>query len=102
MTEKKLEDKSFDELTPEDFPKIKIQFAPGAFDEFDGTQEELDELINSIESMIADGSLFEKSKSIDLDELLDSDDPDDQELAEKLLRTFTNDNEDPNSGRLLQ
>lgn len=88
MTEKNLEDKTIEELTPEDFPKIKVQFAPGAFDEFDGSQEELDELMKQIQEMIADGSLFEKSKSVDIDELLESDDPDDQRLAEKLLRSF--------------
>jgi hypothetical protein len=88
MTEKKLEDKTINELTAEDFPKIKIQFAPGAFDDFDGSQEELDELMTQIQSMIADGSLFEKSKSVDIDALLESNDPDDQALAEKLLRNF--------------
>lgn len=30
---------------------IKINFAPGAFDNFEGTQEELDELINEIQNM---------------------------------------------------
>jgi hypothetical protein len=89
MTDKKLDDKTMDELTAEDFPKIKIQFAPGAFNDFDGSQEELDELMAQIQSMIADGSLFEKSKSVDIDALLESDDPDDRALAEKLLRNFS-------------
>lgn len=88
MTNKKLEDKTIDELTAEDFPKIKIQFAPGAFDDFDGSQEELDGLMEQIQNMIRDGSLFEQSKSVDIDALLESDDPDDQALAEKLLRNF--------------
>jgi hypothetical protein len=30
---------------------IKIEFAPGAFDQFDGTQEELDALLAEIHSM---------------------------------------------------
>lgn len=88
MTEKKLEDKTIEELGPEDFPKIKIQFAPGAFDDFEGSQEELDGLMDQIQAMIRDGSLFEKSKSVDLEELLNSDDPEDQLLAEKLLQSF--------------
>lgn len=91
MTEKKLEDKTIDELGPEDRAKIKIQFAPGAFDSFEGSQEELDGLMEEIQKMILDGSLFEKSKSIDLEELLESDDPEDQELAQKLMSTFDND-----------
>ncbi len=95
MTNKKLEDKTIEELGPEDFPKIKIQFAPGAFDTFEGSQEELDELMEHIQSMIRDGSLFEKSRSIDIDELLESDDPEDRALAEKLLGSLT-DNDDRN------
>jgi hypothetical protein len=34
-----------------DKKELKIQFAPGAFDNFDGTQEELDELLKEIHSM---------------------------------------------------
>ena len=30
---------------------MKVQFAPGAFDDFDGTQEELDALIAELEEM---------------------------------------------------
>ena len=33
--------------------KIKIEFAPGAFDTFDGTQEELDALVTELERMAA-------------------------------------------------
>lgn len=32
--------------------KYKIKFAPGSFDEFDGTQEELDELVKSVMEFI--------------------------------------------------
>ena len=31
--------------------KMKLVFAPGAFDNFDGTQEELDELVAEIKNM---------------------------------------------------
>jgi intracellular sulfur oxidation DsrE/DsrF family protein len=68
MTEKKLDDKTMNELTTEDFPKIKVVFAPGAFDSFEGSQEELDELMAQIQAMVIDGSLFEKSVALeDLD-----------------------------------
>lgn len=33
--------------------EIKVEFAPGAFDHFDGTQEELDELLAEIQKMFA-------------------------------------------------
>jgi intracellular sulfur oxidation DsrE/DsrF family protein len=65
MTEKKLDDKTMNELTAEDFPKIKVVFAPGAFDSFEGSQEELDELMAQIQAMVIDGSLFEKSVALD-------------------------------------
>ena len=37
-------------MTKEEKP-IKIEFAPGAFDNFDGTQEELNELVAEIQNM---------------------------------------------------
>ena len=68
MTEKKLDDKTMNELTSEEFPKIKVVFAPGAFDSFDGSQEELDQLMAQIQAMVIDGSIFEKSVALeDLD-----------------------------------
>jgi hypothetical protein len=97
MTEKKMEDKTINELTAEDFPKIKVVIAPGAFDNFEGSQEELDEMMQQIHAMIADGSLFKNSNAVDVDDLLESEDPEDQELAEKLLQSL--DNQSP---RLLQ
>jgi hypothetical protein len=37
----------------DDNKELKIEFAPGAFDNFDGTQEELDELLAEIQNMFA-------------------------------------------------
>jgi len=48
---------------------LKIEFAPGAFDNFDGTQEELNEFMAEIHRMASTGELFENSRQIDLDEL---------------------------------
>ena len=39
----------------------EIVFAPGCFDNFDGTQEELQELIAHIHQMASDGTMFENS-----------------------------------------
>lgn len=36
--------------------KLKIEFAPGAFDSFDGTQEELDQLMVEIQKMFEDAT----------------------------------------------
>lgn len=49
--------------------KMKIEFAPGCFDAFDGTQEELDELIEEIIKMAEDGTLMEQSEPLDIDNL---------------------------------
>jgi hypothetical protein len=51
----------------EDNKPMKIVFAPGCFDSFEGTQEELDQMIAEITQMAESGELFEKSQSIDLD-----------------------------------
>ncbi len=85
-----------EDMTPEERKEIKIQFAPGAFDSFEGSQEELNELMADIQKMILDGSLFENSKPLDLDELLESNDPADRALAEKLIRSFDNDSDNRN------
>ena len=46
---------------------LKITFAPGCFDDFDGTQEELDELVAHLTAMAESGELLEKSTPVDFD-----------------------------------
>ena len=48
--------------------KIKVEFAPGCFDNFEGTQEELDEFIAEIQRMADSGELVEQAVSIDMDD----------------------------------
>lgn len=55
--------------------KLKLVFAPGCFDDFDGTQEELDEFMTMIESKFNDGSLLDESMPLDEADL------DDDQLA---------------------
>ena len=45
--------------------ELKIEFAPGCFDNFDGTQEELQEMIAMIRQMVNDGTLEENSTPVD-------------------------------------
>ena len=66
-------DKKFEELTPEEFKTLKIEFAPGCFDAFEGSQEELDELVAEITRMAQSGELLEKSRKIDFDEPTEED-----------------------------
>ena len=45
--------------------KPEIKFAPGCFDNFEGTQEELQDLIAHIHQMVESGELFEKAVPLD-------------------------------------
>ena len=54
--------------TPE---KLKLVFAPGCFDSFDGTQEELDELMRGIQASFDSGELLDQGTMVDFDSLSD-------------------------------
>lgn len=43
----------------------KIEFAPGCFDDFEGTQEELNELIADLKNMVTSGTLWENTLPVD-------------------------------------
>lgn len=70
---------------------LKIEFAPGCFDSFDGTQEELDEMIAEITRLAETGELFETGEELDLDDLSEED--------EKIVNQMMNFD---NSSRKLQ
>lgn len=64
--------------------KPKLIFAEGCFDEFEGTQEELDELVADIKRMFESGELMENSERLseeEWDEIMGDveDDPDDDD-----------------------
>ena len=48
--------------------KIKVEFAPGCFDGFEGTQEELDAMVAEIERMAESGELEELAVELSDDE----------------------------------
>ena len=48
--------------------EIKIEFAEGCFDEFEGTQEELAELIAELQNRIQSGTLFEDARELSPEE----------------------------------
>ena len=64
-------------------PKITVTFAPGCFDNFEGTQEELEALIKEITEMAESGELAERAVPVDIDDLLEEGD---EEFAEAILR----------------
>ena len=73
-----------------DEKKITIEFAPGAFDHFDGTQEELDALQKEVMEMFANLTPEEieaRSTQVDVEyiEELMTDDP---EAAEQLIQAL--------------
>jgi len=65
--------------------KIKIEFAPGAFDQFDGTQEELDEFIAELQRMADSGELEEQSVSLDDEEAWLELSPEEQAVIEAAI-----------------
>jgi len=68
----------FDDITePEDFSpeEMQLEFAPGCFDDFEGTQEELDEMIEHIKEMFAAGKFVTHGRELtdeDFDTLSES------------------------------
>ena len=53
---------------------MKVKFAPGAFDDFDGTQEELDALMAEVEKMfesMTPDELAAQSREVDFADLPD-------------------------------
>jgi uncharacterized protein YqgV (UPF0045/DUF77 family) len=82
--------KEFNEVDPKD---LKIEFAPGCFDNFEGSQEELDQLVNQIKEMFASGEAQQMARPLDLDDL----DEEDWEILEKMAEQ-----EENAKGRKLQ
>ena len=51
-----------------DDKKLKLVFAPGCFDQFEGTQEELQDLIAQLHQMVDSGKIFEEAVPVDPEE----------------------------------
>ena len=64
--------------------KITIKFDPGCFDDFEGTQEELDELIVEITKMFENGVDDSTLEEVDLEDLMEND----PELADKIFASL--------------
>ena len=70
--------------------KIQVEFAPGCFDGFEGTQEELDALIAEIKQLAESGELQEQSNPITEDSLDDLSDEEVEMLTQALKQWGTN------------
>ncbi len=75
MSKKQLKD-----MSPEEMKNLNIEFAPGCFDNFEGTQEELDELVNEIKNLFLTGEAQARAIPLDFDDL----DEEDLEILEKI------------------
>ncbi len=67
-------------MSPEEMKNLNIEFAPGCFDNFEGTQEELDELVNEIKNLFLTGEAQARAIPLDFDDL----DEEDLEILEKI------------------
>lgn len=81
--------------------KLKVIFAPGCFDNFDGNQEELDEMIAKIHEMVGSGELLKNSRPVDVDELLEELSEDEMEHLLNQLDEALGTEETVNSTRKL-
>ena len=63
----------------------KIEFAPGCFDEFEGTQEEMAEIIAHLTHLAETGQLELMSEPVDMDDLIEQD----PEMARRLANIVT-------------
>lgn len=81
----------------QDKKPLKVEFAPGCFDSFEGTQEELEAMIAELQTMFANMTpeeLEARSRPVDLEYLEELDDDE----AEHLLRALNS----SSLGRKLQ
>jgi hypothetical protein len=73
--------------------KLKVEFAPGAFDHFEGTQEELDEFMKEIQTMFTEltpEELDARSASVNLTDLADDEDITDEQFEQILTALIGN------------
>lgn len=68
--------------------KPEIVFSPGCFDNFEGTQEELAELISEITAMFESGEMSENAVQVDMEALMEED-PD---AADAIFKSLNSDN----------
>jgi hypothetical protein len=83
--------RKFDDITePKDSEPMQLEFAPGCFDEFDGTQEELDEFIAELQHMFNSGKFAKQGRPVTEDSF--------QELSPEIQQKLIDflDDEPPN------
>ena len=66
---------------------LKVIFDPGCFDNFDGTQEELDEFVKQIQEFAESGLLFENSVELTDEDIEELDEETRQQIIQALERS---------------
>lgn len=85
----------------EEKKKPEIIFAPGCFDNFEGTQEELDQMVADIHKMFESGEAFENAKQVDIKEFVEGLSDEEIEMMLEQLRDSEEPEETVNSNRKL-
>jgi hypothetical protein len=88
-------------MTDEKKP-LKIEFAPGCFDHFEGTQEELDELIAEITQAVTSGEIMEMSNELTDEDFAELPEEVQLQLLQSLGADFSDEDEIINTKRRLQ
>lgn len=71
-----------------DNKKLEVVFAPGCFDGFEGTQEELDALMKEILALAESGELEERATVVEMDDIDELDDILDARLLNNTNRSI--------------
>ena len=80
---------------------MELVFAPGCFDTFEGTQEELDELVKEITESFTNGDALLNATPLSLEDFVDKLTPEEiEEMLEQLDPEF--DGDSTTSSRTLQ
>jgi hypothetical protein len=56
--------RKFDDVTDQEMQEMQLEFAPGCFDDFEGTQEELDQLVEHIKQGFRSGKFAKESRPL--------------------------------------
>lgn len=69
--------------------KLSIKFMPGCFDDFEGTQEELNELVAELTRLAETGEFEKMGEPIDLSDLEDTEELEDalQDVVKTLIQS---------------
>lgn len=75
---------------------LKIEFAPGCFDDFEGSQEELDEMVASLKRMFESGEFLKNSTLVTEESIMEM--PEDE--RERFLQWLEQDIDQPAERKL--